>query len=131
MNNNIHPEERLQKAMLAFERDQAKKKLRPTLPCDVNRPRPVVERMNELKRRRDEVYVRLLRVMDDGEAVDGIEIAERADMNASSCCNFLNMMAKDGFIHKIPQVNRTVRWIYIKSGKEIDDGKAQSDLQAN
>ena len=70
MNNNIHPEERLQKAMLAFEREQAKKKLRPTLPCDVNRPRPVVERMNELKRRRDEVYVRLLRWRGSGRYRD-------------------------------------------------------------
>lgn len=129
MNSNIHPEERLQKAMLAFEREQVKLKLRPTLPCDVNRPKHVAERQYELKKRRDQVFARLLDVMYDGEAVDGITIAERADMNTSSCVNFLNLMAKDGFICKIPQVNRTIRWIYIKTGKEVEHGQSESDLQ--
>ena len=73
----------LREKMLAFEREQVKKKLRPRLPCDMAgrelsySERQARERSIEKKDRRTEVYKTILNVMGETELVSSRDIASR------------------------------------------------------
>ena len=121
-------EDVLREKMLAFERAQVKKKLRPPLPVDVRiaarnvRLIPqAVERDRVAKAERAEMLREILDVIKDIEVLNASEIAERMDCNAHRLANYLAMLNKQGYLHKIEtKGDRKIVYAYIKTGKVFE-----------
>lgn len=123
---NFNHEDVLREKMLAFEREQVRKKLRPRLPCDMAgrelsySEQRSAERSVEKKDRRTEVYKVILNAIGDAEIVSSKEIANRTGYNTQTAANFLRFMAKEELIVKIPRYdNYSSSWAYVKTGKKL------------
>lgn len=116
----------LREKMLAFEREQVKKKLRPRLPCDMAgrelsySERQSQERSVEKKDRRKEVYKEILNAMGEAELVNSRDIASRTGYNTQTAANFLRFMVKEELVAKIPRYDsHGSTWAYVKTGKKV------------
>lgn len=116
----------LREKMLAFEREQVKKKLRPRLPCDMAgrelsySERQARERSIEKKDRRTEVYKTILNVMGETELVSSRDIASRTGYNTQTAANFMRFMVNEELVAKIPRYdNHGSTWAYVKTGKKV------------
>lgn len=127
--DDFNHEDVLREKMLAFERAQVKKKLRPPMPVDVKiaarnaRLIPqVVEQKRLAKAERAEKLREILDVMRDIEVLNASQIAERMGSNAFKLNNYLAMLNKQGYLHKIETTNsdRKIIYAYIKTGKVFD-----------
>ena len=116
--DDFNHEDVLREKMLAFERAQVKKKLRPPLPVDVR----IAARNVRLIPRE------VLDVMKDIEVLNASEIAERMDCKGHQLTNHLTMLNKQGYLHRIVQTKlftkgaRKIVYAYIKTGKVFDGG---------
>jgi len=118
-------EDLLREKMLAFEREQVKKRLRPRLPCDMATKelsyseQQSRERSIEKKNRRTEVFKTILNVMGDTELLSSRVLGERTGYNTQTTANFLRFMVKEKLIAKIPRYDsHGSSWAYVKTGKE-------------
>lgn len=126
--DDFNHEDVLREKMLAFERAQVKKKLRPPLPVDVRiaarnvRLIPqAVERDRVAKAERADRFREILDVMKDIEVLNASEIAERMDCNAHKLTNYLAMLCGQGYLHKIEtKGDSKIVYAYIKTGKVFD-----------
>ncbi len=118
--DDFNHEDVLREKMLAFERAQVKKKLRPPLPVDVRiAARNVRHRV--AKAERADRFREILDVMKDIEVLNASEIAERMDCNAHKLTNHLAMLCGQGYLHKIEtKGDSKIVYAYIKTGKVFD-----------
>jgi len=123
---DFNHEDVLREKMLAFEREQVKKKLRPRLPCDMARrelsysEQQSRDRSIEKKDRRTEVYKTILNVMGDAELLNSRDIGSRTGYNTQTTANFLRFMVKEELVAKIPRFDsHGSSWAYVKTGKKI------------
>lgn len=118
-------EDVLREKMLAFEREQVRLKLRPTLPCDwksrqLDYSEAKSQEISEKKRHaRGDIFRAILKVIGDAEALSAKQIGERSGYGTQSAANFLRMMTKHEYVMAVPKVNSSERWVYIKTGKEV------------
>jgi hypothetical protein len=119
-------EDVLREKMLAFEREQVKKKLRPRLPCDMaGRELSYSERQSrdrsiEKKDRRTEVYKTILNAMGDAELLNSRDIGSRTGYNTQTTANFLRFMVNEELVAKIPRFDsHGSSWAYVKTGKKV------------
>lgn len=123
---DFNHEDVIREKMLAFEREQVKKKLRPRLPCDMAgrelsySEQKSRDRSIEKKDRRTEVYKTILNVMGDTELLSSRELGERTGYNTQTTANFLRFMVKEELVAKIPKFDsHGSSWAYVKTGKKI------------
>jgi len=116
----------LREKILAFEREQVKKKLRPRLPCDMAgrelsySERQSQERSIEKKDRRNDVYKEILNVMGETELLNSRDIANRTVYNTQTVANFMRFMVKEELVAKIPRYDSNgSTWAYVKTGKKV------------
>lgn len=116
----------LREKMLAFEREQVKKKLRPRLPCDMAgrelsySERQSQERSIEKKDRRTEVYKEILNAMGEAEVLNSRDIANRTVYNTQTVANFMRFMVREELVAKIPRYDSNgSTWAYVKTGKKV------------
>jgi hypothetical protein len=119
-------EDVLREKMLAFEREQVKKKLRPRLPCDMAgrelsySERKSLDRSIEKKDRRTEVYKTILNAMGDAELLNSRDIGSRTGYNTQTTANFLRFMVNEELVAKIPRFDsHGSSWAYVKTGKKV------------
>ena len=106
--------------MLAFERAQARLKLRPVLPCDKRSEDRVVKTAEEKREARVKLYEIILQHMSDSEVVTAQEVAVRTNMPMQSAANYLRSMEKEEYVAAIPRVSKNNRcWAFAKTGKMI------------
>jgi len=121
----FNAEDELREKMLAFEREQVRLKLRPTLPCDwksrqLDYSEAKSQEISKKKREaRGDIFRSILKVIGDAEALTAKQIGERSGYNTQSAANFLRMMTKNEYVMAVPKVNSSERWVYIKTGKEV------------
>lgn len=120
------------KAILAFEREQVRRKLRPPLPCDqgripVQRTDANKRAIDEREQKRAEMFRLLYDCIGDGEAVSSPLIAERIGQPARSISSFLDMMVKDEILFKLPKIRGDAPWVYVKTGKKLSELRANKE----
>ena len=123
---DFNHEDVLREKMLAFEREQVKKKLRPRLPCDMATKelsyseQQSRERSIEKKNRRTEVFKTILNVMGDTELLSSRVLGERTGYNTQTTANFLRFMVNEELVAKIPRFDsHGSSWAYVKTGKKV------------
>lgn len=128
--SNFDFEEIYAMRLMAFEKEQAKKGLRPPLPCTQRRkmyepaeglcPAAVAQRA-ERKIVRRQMYESILGAMGEGEVIGNPVIAERVDKTPAQISNYLISLVEEGYIHKISMTHKQNTYAYIKSGKAMED----------
>jgi predicted transcriptional regulator len=106
--------------MLAFERAQAKLKLRPVLPCDKKSEDRILKTSEEKRAARMRLFEIILDKMEDNEVITAQEIAVRTNLPMQSAANYLRQMDNDGYVATIPRMKDNHRcWAFAKTGKMV------------
>jgi len=115
--------------ILEFERRQARAGLRPALPCDT-RTRAMTEHEKEIarrcrekatKQRREDMFRAFLDVIEDGEAANARQIADRMGMEAQKIGNYLTIASEQGYLMKLHMVSGNMQYAYAKTGKKLEE----------
>ena len=123
--SNFDFEEVYAMRLMAFEKEQAKKGLRPPLPCTQRRLLPhqkvpaVVAMKEERLRIRRDVYETVLKTIADGEVIDTPTISERMDTTPQRLANYLRDMVDEGYLSKLSMPVGQFMYVYVKTGKKL------------
>lgn len=128
---SIHPEDVLRERMLAFEREQYKKKLRPRLPCDAKVIETSVDKTNakiidENARQRRAMFRLILSCMEHGAPLNVTQIAKRTCITPQAVSNYTRRMAEEGYLLaiRVPLSDgqgKARTWKYVKSNKKMEN----------
>lgn len=113
--------------IMKFEKEMARRKLRPPLPARQGRPDKEYDNMvpaavaqrEEQMKERHKVYSAVLSNMNDREAVDTPSLAGRIGTTPRRLANYVRMMVDDGYLSKINMIGGKVMYVYLKTGKKL------------
>lgn len=128
--SNFSYEEIYAMKIMAFEKEQVRKRLRPPLPprqgvtysYSNNSPAAVAQRI-EQKDTRETIYKGILSNISAGEAADLKTIANRIGTTPQKLQNYMKSLAEEGYLTRLTMENskRSVVYVYLKTGKEIPE----------
>lgn len=112
--------------LMAFEKEQVKKGLRPPLPLSQPKVSPhqkipaVIAIKEERLRIRKDVYENVLEAILDGEVIDTPNLSARMGTTAQKLANYLRAMVDEGYLAKLGMSGGTFTYVYMKTGKKME-----------
>lgn len=110
--------------IMEFEREMARKRLRPELPMQrkYTNTAPAAAAMREEQNRvRKAVYSDVINSIEDGEVVDLKSLSDRIGTTAQKLTNYMRPMVEKGYLQKLTMTKGSVSYLYMKTGKELED----------
>ena len=112
--------------IMRFEKEMARKRLRPPLPArqggekkyDNMVPAAVTQRAEQAKTRA-KVFRSVLLQMKEGEAANVPSLATRMGTTPQKLANYVRIMVDEGYLSKISMMGGKIMYVYMKTGKEV------------
>jgi len=115
-------EEIYAKNLMAFEKMQARKGLRPPLPCMMRRA-ALYQTTAKNKEARDDfrkvTYELVLNAIEVGEVVDTPVIADRLGTTPQKVAHYVSAMCDEGYLNKLNMTQGKRMFVYMKTGKAM------------
>ena len=120
--SNFDFEDIYAKRILAFEKEMARKHLRPPLPTqhEYMNTAPAAEKIRiEQKKARDKARKNIMKNIAEGEAVDSKTVATRLETSPQKVQNHLKTLAEDGYLLKLTAAENKNIHLYMKTKKKF------------
>jgi hypothetical protein len=121
--------------ILAFEKEMARKKLRPPLPIRGGGYKyhklmwpAVVAQREEQSKVRAEMYESIISSIADGEAIDIASLGARMKATPYKVANYVKLMVEQGYLNKLTLASGKLTYLYMKTGKALDEGDVDPAL---